>query len=250
MPDFASGPSMRPREPTAWAAETDGTRISGAASAALPFAYVSGVPRYVGRENVRKRLAPLAGEPGRITYADGAVRIETRDETITVRPPFGLAHEAEYETVELEPLFDALATDHVVAALLVRLGGYAVGVFDGERLVASKVGSRFVKGRHKKGGSSSGRFSRRREEQARALIEAAGETAIEVLEPHRDRIEHAALGGDRTAVDRVLAGRPELTWVADRALPRFFDVPEPRQRVLERLPYELYAAELVTLPRR
>jgi len=56
--------------------------------------------------------------------------------------------------VRLEPLFEALAADHVVAALLVRLGGYAVGVFEGERLVASKVGSRFVKGRHKKGGSS------------------------------------------------------------------------------------------------
>jgi peptide subunit release factor 1 (eRF1) len=208
------------------------------------------MPRYIGRENVRKRLAPLEGQPGRTIYAAAEVRIETPDETITVRPPFGLPHEAEYETVELEPLFEALATDHVIASLLVRLGGYAVGVFDGERLVASRVGSRFVKGRHKKGGSSSGRFSRRREEQARALIEAAAETAVDVLEPHRDRAEYTALGGDRSAVDRVLASRPELAWLADRALPRFFDVPEPRQRVLERLPYELYAAELVTLQRR
>jgi peptide subunit release factor 1 (eRF1) len=208
------------------------------------------MPRYVGRENVRKRLEPLAGEPGRTVYAAGAVTIETADETITVRPPFGLAHEAEYETVELEPLFDALAEDHTVAALLVRLGGYAVGVFEGERLAASKVGSRFVKGRHKKGGSSSGRFSRRREEQARTLIEAAADTAVRILDPWRDRVAYTALGGDRTAVDRVLAAQPELAWLAERALPRFFAVPDPRQRELERLPYELYAAELVTLERR
>ena len=104
--------------------------------------------RYVGRENVRKRLEPLAGLPGRTTYADGSARIETGNETITVRPPFGLAHARVYERVELGPLFEALAEDHVVGALLVRLGGYAVGVFEGERLVASKVGSRFVKGRH------------------------------------------------------------------------------------------------------
>jgi len=206
--------------------------------------------RYVGRANVRKRLAPLAGQSGRTIYAGGAARIETPAETVTVRPPFGLSHEAEYGSIELEALFEALAADQVVAALLVRLGGYAVGVFDGDRLVASKVGSRFVKGRHKKGGSSSGRFSRRREEQARALIEAAAETAVQVLEPWRGRTEYAALGGDRAAVDRVLASRPELAWLAERALPRFFDVPEPRQRVLERLPYELYAAELVTLQRR
>jgi hypothetical protein len=206
------------------------------------------VPRFVGRENVRKRLAPLEGQPGRTTYADGAARIEAADEVITVRPPFGLAHEGEYEVVRLEPLFDALAADHVVAVLLVRLGGYAVGVFEGERLAASKVGSRFVKGRHKKGGSSSGRFRRRREEQARELIEEAGEVAARVLEPWRDQVQFVALGGDRTAVDRLLAASPELGWLSERTLPRFFTVRDPRQAVLDRLPYELYAAELTEEP--
>jgi hypothetical protein len=202
------------------------------------------VPRFVGRENVRKRLAPLEGEPGRTTYADGAARIEAAGEVITVRPPFGLPHESEYETVELEPLFEALAADHVVAALLVRLGGYAVGIFDGERLVASKVGSRFVKGRHKKGGSSAGRFSRRREEQARALIAEAAEVAVRVLDPWRDRVEFVALGGDRSAVDQVLEASSGLSWLAERTLPRFFTVREPRLRELEQLPYDLYSAEL------
>ncbi len=197
--------------------------------------------RYVGRENVRKRLEPLAGQAGRTTYADGAVTIESGEETIVVRPPFGLAHARVYESVELEPLFEELAREHVVAALLVRLGGYAVGVFEGERLVASKVGSRFVKGRHKKGGSSANRFRRRREEQERVLIDGAAETAARILEPHRDRIEHLALGGDRAAAIRVLE---RLPWLAEKALPRFFTVPDPRQRELQRLPYELYAAEV------
>ena len=197
--------------------------------------------RYVGRENVRKRLEPLAGLPGRTTYADGAARIETEDETITVRPPFGLAHARAYEGVELGPLFEALTEDHVVAALLVRLGGYAVGVFEGERLVASKVGSRFVKGRHKKGGSSANRFRRRREELERELIDAAAATAERVLEPYRERIEHVALGGDRAAATRVAERQP---WLAEKQLERFFTVPEPRLRELERLPYELYATEL------
>jgi hypothetical protein len=202
--------------------------------------------RYVGRENVRKRLGPLAEQPGRTTYADGAARIETADETLTVRPPFGLEHERSYDRVELGPLLDALARECTVAALLVRLGGYAVGVFEGERLVVSKVGSRFVKGRHRKGGSSSGRFGRRREEQGRALIEAAAGTAATVLEPHRERIEHVALGGDRSAIREVLAAKPELDWLAGRAIRRFFAVSEPRRRLLERLPYDLYASELTS----
>jgi peptide subunit release factor 1 (eRF1) len=199
--------------------------------------------RYIGRENVRKRLEPL-GE-GRTAYRGGSVRIETPDETITVRPPFGLAHEGSYGSVFLEPLFAELARDRIVAAVLVRLGGFAVGVFEGERLVASKVGSRFVKGRHKKGGSSSGRFRRRREEQARALIEAAAETALSVLEPWRERIEFVALGGDRRAVDELLA-EPRLAWLAEKRLSRFFTTEDPRQRTLERLPYDLYAAEVET----
>ena len=197
--------------------------------------------RYVGRENVRKRLQPLAGAAGRTTYSGGVARIETAAETITVRPPFGLAHEGVCERVELGPLLEALSQDHVVAALLVRLGGYAVGVFEGERLVASKVGSRFVKGRHKKGGSSQSRFRRRREGQERELIEDAAETAARVLAPYRDRIGHVALGGDRAAVKRVLESLP---WLEEKALPRFFAVPDPRLRELERLPYELYAAEV------
>jgi hypothetical protein len=204
--------------------------------------------RFVGRENVRKRLAPLEGEPGRTTYADAEARVEAAGETIVVRPPFGLAHEGEYNVVRLEPLFEALAADRIVAALLVRLGGYALGVFEGEHLVASKVGSRFVKGRHKKGGSSSGRFSRRRDEQASALIAEAAVVAARVLGPWRERIEFTALGGDKAAVDRVLATSTELDWLAENALPRFFTVRDPRQAVLERLPYELYAAELTSGP--
>jgi peptide subunit release factor 1 (eRF1) len=199
------------------------------------------VARFVGRENVRKRLEPLVGGTGRTVYAGGSARIETEDETLTVTPPFGLEHVARYDRVELGPLLETLARDHTVAAILVRRGGYAVGVFEGERLVASKVGTRFVKGRHKKGGSSSNRFRRRREEQERELLDAATVTARAVLDPYRDRIEYVALGGDRGAATRVADALP---WLADRRLERFFDVPDPRRRVLERLPYDLYAAEL------
>ena len=202
--------------------------------------------RYIGRENVRKRLASLEGREGRTTYADGAVRIELADEALVVRPPFGLAQEAEYASVQLAPLFDALAKDYVVGVVLVRLGGYAIGVFDGERLAASKVGSRFVKGRHKKGGYSANRFQRRREGQAQALIAKAAEVAVETLEPWRGRIEFVAFGGDQAAITSVLRASPQLHWLRERALARFFPVAEPRQKVLERLPYDLYSAEFST----
>jgi hypothetical protein len=204
--------------------------------------------RFIGRDNVRKRLEPLEGTAGRTVYADGTVTIEGESEQLLVRPTFGLSHEGAYDLVHVTPLLDEIARDHIVAAVLVRLGGYAVGVLEGEQLVASKVGSRFVKNRHKKGGSSSNRFRRRREEQARALVDEAAEVAERVLAPWRQRTQFAALGGDRTAIDLVLAERPGLAWLRERSLPRFFTVVDPRQRVLERLPYDLYSVEVSPLP--
>ena len=192
-------------------------------------------------------MAPLDGTPGRTVYQHGAVRFDLPEGALTIAPAFGLAHEAEYDRVVVGPLLDALGEDHVVAVVLVRLGGYAVGVFEGERLVASKTGSRFVKGRHRKGGRSSTRFRRRREGQERDLIDEAAEEAVRVLEPWRDRVEHVALGGDRSAVARTLAARAELAWLDELAVERFYDVPEPRRRVLDELPYQLYAARVEEL---
>ncbi len=202
--------------------------------------------RYIGRENARKRLAPLEGTAGHSRYAGGVAELVSDTDGVRhlrVRPTFGLRHEGTYETVHVAPLLEAIAADQLVAVFLVRLGGYAVGVLDGERLVASKVGSRFVKNRHKKGGSSSNRFRRRRDEQAKALVEEAAEVAATVLTPWRERAEFTALGGDRHAVDAALATRADLTWLRERAIPRFLDVPEPRQRTLEALSYDLYAVQ-------
>ena len=204
--------------------------------------------RYIGRQNLRKRLGPLEGSAGRALYRDGSARIELDEVALTVTPPFGLDHEGDYDVVRTAPLIDALEAEARVAVLLVRMGGYAVGVFEGERLVASKVGSRFVKGRHKKGGSSANRFRRRRGEQERELVDAAAAEAARVLGPWRDRVEHVALGGDRSAVSRVLESRADLGWLQPLALERFFDVSEPRLRVLEELPYQLYAAKVVEEP--
>lgn len=203
--------------------------------------------RQIGRDNVRKRLAPLEGTAGRTVYADGSVRIESAAESLIVRPSFGLLHTGSYEPVHVTPLLDEIARDHTVAVLLVRLGGYAVGVLDGERLVISKVDSRFVKNRHKQGGSSANRFRRRRDEQAKALIEEAAVVAARVLVPWRERTSFAALGGDRTAIDRVLAERHDLDWLRERSLPRFFTVEEPRLRILEALPYDLYSVEVTSV---
>jgi Actinobacteria/chloroflexi VLRF1 release factor len=70
-----------------------------------------------------------------------------------------------------------------VGVLLVRLGGYAVGVFTGSppRLAVSKTGSRLVHGRSAAGGWSQHRFARRREKQANEALQAAADAAAGVF---------------------------------------------------------------------
>ena len=142
------------------------------------------------------------------------------------------------DAVELAGLIAAhAAVDRTVGVFLVRLGGFAAGVFTGSppRLVSSKVGSRLVHGRSAAGGTSQHRFARRRENQATAAIAAAADTAAKVLVPYADRLDAVVLGGDRKAITGARAD-PRLRPVMKHAVDRFLTVPDPRLAVLRDTP--------------
>ncbi|MBC7375093.1 MAG: hypothetical protein H7323_13985, partial [Frankiales bacterium] len=118
-----------------------------------------------------------------------------------------------------------------VGVLLVRLGGCACGVFDGPRLVDSKVTTRQVHGRIAAGGQSQQRFARRREGQVRVMQQASADTAVRVLLPAVAALDAVVVGGERTAVDAVLAD-PRLAALRPLVTGRLLDGPDPRQAVL------------------
>ncbi len=122
-----------------------------------------------------------------------------------------------------------------LGVLLVRLGGHAVGVAEGEALVLSKVGGRPVHGRSAAGGWSQHRFARRREGQVRVALDAAATTAALVLAPHAATLAGLVVGGERTAVEAVLADR-RLATLAALPRSRLLDVPDPRLTVLQTVP--------------
>jgi hypothetical protein len=127
--------------------------------------------------------------------------------------------------------------DRTVAVLLVRLGGYAAGVFSGAapRLVTSKVGSRLVHGRSAAGGTSQHRFARRREKQAREALEAAADCAVGVFGPWRGQLDALVLGGDKRSM-AALREDIRLRPYFDIAVDRFLTVPDPRLAVLQGTP--------------
>ena len=132
-----------------------------------------------------------------------------------------------------------------VGVLLVRRGGYAVGVFEGPDLVVSKTGSSYVQGSTKAGGWSQHRFARRRANQARAAFEAAAGGATAVILPVAGSLDAVVTGGDRSAVDEVLADS-RLAPLRTLVVRPFLAVPDPRLRVLRETP-EKYTGVRVRL---
>ncbi len=128
--------------------------------------------------------------------------------------------------------------DRTVGVLLVRLGGYAVGVFAGTppRLLDAKTGSRLVHGRSAAGGWSQHRFARRRENQAAAALRAAADAAIGVFGRYGPQgLDAVVLGGDKRSA-AGLRGDPRLAQYLARATDRFLTVPDPRLAVLKQVP--------------
>jgi len=166
-------------------------------------------------------------------HRHGAVVREAGDEVVRLTAEDGSVAEVQVPFPPLEGgLVEHVLRDRRVGVLLVRLGGCACGVFDGPRLVASKVTVRQVHGRSAAGGQSQQRFARRREGQVRVMLQAAADTAARVLLPAAGTLDAVVVGGERTAVDGVLADR-RLAPLRALVQGPLLDVPDPRQPVLE-----------------
>lgn len=124
-----------------------------------------------------------------------------------------------------------VTTARRLGLLLARKGAVAVGVADGPDLVTSKVDSRYVQGRTAAGGWSQQRFARRRDNQAKAAMADAVELALRLLLPAVGSLDALVAGGDRRAIDTILADR-RLAPLAARRAERLLDVAEPRHVVL------------------
>ncbi|NLU77622.1 hypothetical protein HCA58_04270 [Micromonospora sp. HNM0581] len=118
-----------------------------------------------------------------------------------------------------------------IGLLLVRKGAMAMGIAEGERLSVHKVDTHYVQGRTAAGGWSQQRFARRRDNQTRAALADAADLAVRLLLPEAGRLDALVAGGDRRAVDSVLADS-RLAPLAARRADRLLDVPEPRYAVL------------------
>jgi Actinobacteria/chloroflexi VLRF1 release factor len=177
---------------------------------------------HVAPERLTRWLENFAARHGDYT-ADGLRLLAADGATADLEPPPGAAGA---RTID-----DLLAGRHRIGLLLARKGAVAAGIADGDRLVSSKVDSHEVQGRTAAGGWSQQRFARRRDNQARAAAADGAAIVARVLLPEVRTLAALVCGGDRSAVDAILAA-PALAPLAPLRAGRLLDVPEPRHAVL------------------
>jgi hypothetical protein len=141
----------------------------------------------------------------------------------------------------LADLLAHVARERRVGVLLVRRGGYGVGVFLGTKLESSKVGSSYVQGTTKAGGWSQHRYANRRANQATAAFATAADMAVRILGPAR--LDAVVVGGDKEGVKAVLADR-RLARLEPLVTGPWLNVKDPKLRVLTTMPEQFLAVSI------
>jgi hypothetical protein len=162
-----------------------------------------------------------------------------------VLPPFPVAERLFCSGYDVELLRALLQQELTIALILLRLGTYAVGVFQGEKLVSSKVGTGLVHSRHRQGGSSAHRFERHREKQIESFFARVCSHVREHLEPYLKQLDYVIYGGERHTLLSFRKQCEFLQQFDDRVPGTTMNVREPKQATLEAAISQAWSSEVV-----
>jgi hypothetical protein len=195
-------------------------------------------------------LSEARAVAGHVGESDTGTAVFICDErTVAVAPPFPIQAEHVSHGADRSPLDELLTREMVVGVILLRLGHYAVAVLEGDRLAASKTGSRYVKSRHRAGGSSQRRFERSRERLQRELYDSACRLAEEIFSPFDGRLDYLLLGGERYTLLGFARRCGLMQRLAPITLRRTVAVDRPGQKAMERMPYEVWKSQVYVFAR-
>lgn len=186
-------------------------------------------------------IRPLGEHPTGLVVFAGA------DAALAVAPPFAVPAALRQPGYVTEPLRELIERERRLAVILLRLGGYSVGLWEGHAFVETKTGGRFIKNRHRKGGQSQRRFDRIREGHIREHFDDLGEIVRTRLLPVAADLDAVVLGGDRLTMLAQLKRAPLPPALAAKVLPRFITTREPRLAILEQTPAAIWTSRAVTL---
>ncbi len=138
-------------------------------------------------------------------------------------PPFPLG-ESRVSTgpPEVSPLRAVLERKYKLGVVLAAWGSYALGIFDGDRLVDWRAGTGYIHKKHRKGGRSEKRFARRTEEQKKDFLRKVANRVDEKFS--NLTLDHIFFGGNRLILKPLVRECRYLQLNAARLSPRVLEV--------------------------
>ena len=214
---------------------------------------VSLTPEALASRRATPTIPPTDPLDRRVTYVaqqagdveTGLVILSGESRVVAVAPPFPMRADSVAEGADPAPLLDLLDQDPLVGVILLRLGRYAVGVLRRDALVASKTGSRYVKSRHRAGGSSQRRFERSRERLVRELFDKTCEVARGVFSPYEDTMDYVLLGGERHTIGAFVRRCRYVQDLGPKTLGRVLRVDRPGQDALSGIASEVWKSRVL-----
>jgi hypothetical protein len=162
-------------------------------------------------------------------------------------PPFPVPSKDIKTGYNVSTLAELIDQDFALALILIRLGAYAIALCKDEKLIKSKVGTGLVHARHRKGGSSQGRFQRHREKQTEQFLIRVCNHISELLGADAGIPDYLVYGGAWTTILSLQKRCPFLTRFHSGTLPPLLDIPKPSRRVLGDTVHRLWASSFVEL---
>lgn len=182
----------------------------------------------------RSWLEHLSALGPAVTSSDtGIVGLQAGAEALVILPPFPIRENRLTFLWDISPLLALLEADYTVGVVLLRLGRYSVAIYQGGRLASSKTDARYVKGRHRAGGSSQRRFERIREGQIRQIYDKTCDVVQDQFGPYARKLDYILLGGERLTLIGFLKACPYLAQFQSIILGRRLNIRDPKRDTLE-----------------
>ena len=176
----------------------------------------------------------------------GLVLLQGQSRAVAICPPFPLPDDIRRSGLVVSPLTKMLENEYVLGIVLLRLGRYAIGVLHGNRLIASKTDSRYMKNRHRAGGQSQRRFERSRERLIRELYDKTCEMARTVFAPYEKDMDYILLGGENSTLTGFTERCRLMQDLSDKTLARRLSIDQPNKKTLDNIAFEAWKSRVYT----
>jgi hypothetical protein len=160
-------------------------------------------------------------------------------------PPFLIKENLIMQGYDIDVLRTMMSQELTIALVLVRLGAYAIGIFQNDKLSASKVGTGLVHSRHKKGGSSAHRFERHRDKQIELFFTRVCMHVREIVEPYLTQVDYLYYGGENFTIRSFREQCQYLKKLDSRAMESLLNIRELKQASLEAAIAEAWSSKVI-----